>query len=68
MRKHEMIGNVRGIGLLQTIELPQDRISRDLFPAGPNPFKRLTETLLHLLDRSLIELQLSLYFAVYFAA
>lgn len=40
--KYDCIGNVRGIGLLQGVELVQDKVSKQPFPAAFNAFDRLT--------------------------
>lgn len=40
--KHACIGDVRGLGLLQGVELVQDKVSKLPFPAELNAFDRLT--------------------------
>lgn len=40
--KYDCIGNVRGIGLLQGVELVQDKASKQPFPASFNAFDKLT--------------------------
>lgn len=41
-QKHEIVGDTRGIGLLQAIELTRNRASKDPFPAELNLFNKLT--------------------------
>jgi 4-aminobutyrate aminotransferase-like enzyme len=41
-RKYGCIGNVRGIGLLQGVELVQDKASKQPYPASFNAFDKLT--------------------------
>ncbi|EAR10302.1 aspartate aminotransferase family protein [Reinekea blandensis] len=41
--KHPSIGNIRGIGLLQGVELVQDRNAKKPFPASFNAYAKLTE-------------------------
>ena len=40
--KYDCIGNVRGVGLLQGVELVQDKASKHPFPASFNAFDKLT--------------------------
>lgn len=41
--KHAIIGQVRGIGLLQGIEFVADQVSKKPFPASDNIFSRITQ-------------------------